>query len=54
MDENSQKNKHQLMLNIIKEKVNDLNMTALAHRVVRKKKKAGPGGSFLKLRRVAN
>jgi hypothetical protein len=50
-DENSSKTIHQLMLNSIKEKANDLNMTAIARKTVRRKKKAGAScSSFLKRR----
>ena len=50
-EENSSKTIHQLMLNIIKEKANDLNMTAIARKTVRRKKKAGDSCiGFLKRR----
>ncbi len=42
------------MLKSIEERVNDLNMTNLGRRVVRKKKKNQAGGSFLRMRRAAS
>jgi|LauGreDrversion4_2_1035121.scaffolds.fasta_scaffold385778_1 hypothetical protein len=42
------------MLKSIEERVNDLNMTNVGRRVVRKKKKNQAGGSFLKMRRAAS
>jgi hypothetical protein len=41
------------MLKSIEERANDLNMTSLSRRVVRKKKK-NQGGSFLRMRRGAS
>jgi hypothetical protein len=42
------------MLKSIEERVNDLNMTNLGRRVVRKKKKNQASGSFLRMRRGAS
>jgi hypothetical protein len=42
------------MLKSIEERVNDLNMTSLGRKVVRKKKKNQASGSFLRMRRAAS
>lgn len=54
LEEKNSKTIHQLMLKSIEERVNDLNMTNVGRRVVRKKKKNQAGGSFLKMRRAAS
>lgn len=53
LEENNLNTIHQLMLKSIEERANDLNMTSLSRRVVRKKKK-NQGGSFLRMRRGAS
>ena len=53
LEENNSKTIHQLMLNSIKERANDLSMTSVARSVVRKKKK-NQAGSFLRMRRGAS